>query len=294
MQTSTRGTLDAWQAVLVGVAGAVVGLLPWAIGGMRLPLQNLWRDDTPAEQMPLALLPFSQYAVAELIAMIGVGSVIAGLVARRWAPRLGRAGIRWVGVGVVGLQGIAFAQTVAVVLGGLRSGLASFVYVGGLTAVALAAVLLGLLAYALVAGAPPAGALVGLTLGAIALSFWMPTLLEFGSSASVAAGIVRGLVEPLGPALMGVAIAWCGLRGGARIAATVGSLALLWVLPAALDGARFALGSRALLPYPAELLDAFLHTAGQTLTAGALRGVAVAAGVAAVGLVARALVGRRA
>ena len=45
---------------------------------------------------------------------------------------------------------------------------------------------------------------------------------------------------------------------------------------------------------PAELLDAFLRTARQTLTAEALRGVAVAAGVAAVGLAARALVGRRA
>ena len=199
MQTSARGTLDAWQAVLVGVAGAVVGLLPWAVGDMRLPLQNLWRDITPAEQMPLALLPFSQYAVAELVAMIGIGSVIAGLAARRWAPRLGSAGVRWVRVGVVRLQGIALAQTVAVVLGGLRPGLASFAYVGRLTAIVVLAVLLGLLAYALVAGASPA-----------------------------------------------------------------------------------------------ELLDAFLRTARQTLTAEALRGVAVAAGVAAVGLAARALVGRRA
>src|SRR5690606_40914719 len=45
----------------IGVAAAVVGLLPWLLTGMRLPLQNLWSHPTSPEDMQHAQLVFNQY-----------------------------------------------------------------------------------------------------------------------------------------------------------------------------------------------------------------------------------------
>ena len=39
-------SLPWWAALLIGVGAALVGLLPWIITGMRLPLQNLWASST--------------------------------------------------------------------------------------------------------------------------------------------------------------------------------------------------------------------------------------------------------
>ena len=33
-------------SALVGVVSALVGLLPWLVTGMRLPMQNLWGGDS--------------------------------------------------------------------------------------------------------------------------------------------------------------------------------------------------------------------------------------------------------
>lgn len=55
---SARGlTAVAW--LLVGALVAVVGLLPWIVTGMRLPLQNRWAAETLPGDMPVALLPFN-------------------------------------------------------------------------------------------------------------------------------------------------------------------------------------------------------------------------------------------
>lgn len=51
--------IDWWAALPVGAAAAVLGLLPWIVTGMRLPLQNLWAADTAPDQMPVAFLPMS-------------------------------------------------------------------------------------------------------------------------------------------------------------------------------------------------------------------------------------------
>jgi hypothetical protein len=48
---------------------------------MRLPLQNLWGTNLLPEEMPIVLLPFSQYAITVLAGTVIVGSVTAGLVA---------------------------------------------------------------------------------------------------------------------------------------------------------------------------------------------------------------------
>jgi hypothetical protein len=64
------------------VVAALVGLLPWLITGIRRPLQNLRATSTSPESMPVALLPFSQYALTLIVGLIVTGSAIAGVVAR--------------------------------------------------------------------------------------------------------------------------------------------------------------------------------------------------------------------
>lgn len=68
-------------ALVIGLAAAVLGLLPWLVTGLRLPVQNLWAGDAAA-RMPVVLLPFSQYAVTIIMGLFVVGAACAGLYAR--------------------------------------------------------------------------------------------------------------------------------------------------------------------------------------------------------------------
>lgn len=61
---TARRRLNVWWRLAIGAVSAVLGLLPWLITGMRLPLQNLWAADTAPDAMPIVLLPFSQYALS--------------------------------------------------------------------------------------------------------------------------------------------------------------------------------------------------------------------------------------
>ncbi|TPW93097.1 hypothetical protein FJ656_35030, partial [Schumannella luteola] len=61
----------------IGVAAALLGLLPWILTGMRLPLQNLWAFDALPEQMPVAWLPLSQYSVTFVLGILVVGAASA-------------------------------------------------------------------------------------------------------------------------------------------------------------------------------------------------------------------------
>jgi len=76
--------------LLFGIAAAALGLLPWLVTGLTLPLQNLWNVDTLPADMPRTLLPFSQYAVTLIVGLIVVGSAIAGGIARARGERPSR------------------------------------------------------------------------------------------------------------------------------------------------------------------------------------------------------------
>jgi hypothetical protein len=67
--------INTWKWLGIGAASAVVGLLPWIITGMRLPLQNLWGTNTLPEAMPIGLLPFNQYAIPLIAGILVVGAV---------------------------------------------------------------------------------------------------------------------------------------------------------------------------------------------------------------------------
>ena len=64
--------------MLAGMAFAIIGLVPWLVTDMHLPLQNLWAAEVSPDQMPITLLPFSQYYLELLAAMIVIGAALAG------------------------------------------------------------------------------------------------------------------------------------------------------------------------------------------------------------------------
>lgn len=207
MTAQTRSTVGRGTRVaeaLLGIGCAVVGLLPWLLGGMELPLQNLWADDTMIEHMPRVLLPFNQYYVAMLVSLLGFGAALAGLAARRLVARRDRRSALQVIGGMLLVQLIALAQTVAVVQGGLRQGTGSRIYLVGITGIVLLAMLIGLLASVLIALAPAPGALLGLTLGALTVTWWASTLVAaiVGQDA-----LALGVQPLLAPVLVGIAIA---------------------------------------------------------------------------------------
>jgi hypothetical protein len=242
--------------VLVGAACAAVGLLPWIVTGMRLPIQNLWEGPPPTGGMPLALLPFSQYAVTLIVTLITSGSLLAGIVARVLRRR--RLARVWpVLVGVALVHAVALVQTVLTVQPGMMDRTEATVYVAGLTAGSAVTIVLGLVVLLLVARAPVGVATVAVAAVAVPAAGWITGLIiPFGSvSMPNAVQAAAFAFFPWVPAvIVGVALVWCGLRPLARIVSWVLSLALLWVVPAIFTAVGSALGTRILASRPAEML----------------------------------------
>jgi hypothetical protein len=293
----TQGApLNAWLPPLLGVAAAIVGLLPWLVTGMRLPLQNLWATETLPDRMPIVLLPFSQYALTLIAALLVTGATAAAIVARATRRRQPRGGIVAIFVGLLAAQVVAAAQTATVVRGGLDDRGASDLYFAAVLAVIVLAILVGVAVYWLVAVAPRAGALVGLTIAAILFGPWVNGLLvPFSTQPAEAVAAIIGLTRWVPAILVGVAIAWCGLGTVGRVIAAVSSLLLLWTGPALITGVTSAAGSRVLAGAPAEMLDQAARVTGMALFLPelALPPLVVTVVVAGAGLVGAALVRRR-
>jgi hypothetical protein len=252
-----------------GVGSAVVGLLPWIVTGMRLPLQNTWATPTTdPSDMPIALLPFSQYAVTTIAAVLLVGGAVTGIVVRVLRGRgvLGRSGSLAALGGLVGLQVVAVVETAVVTGAGMRMDgtpgtggeiSASQLYVVALTVGSLVCVAVAAVTAALVARAAPAGALVALALAAVALGVWadalvVPPVEAVGEGAAPVLAVLRWL-----PAVaVGAAIAWTGLRTIGQGIGAVVALGILWTGAALVTAVSYALGSRVLLPYPVEMVSA--------------------------------------
>ncbi len=272
----------------IGVAAAVLGLLPWLATGMRLPLQNLWESPVGPADMPLTLLPFSQYAVVEIPALLVVGSAVAGAVARWRVP----AGLGTVAVGVLAVQLFAVVQTAVTVGSGLAPRPESTTYLGGLIALAALAVVVGTGTMVLVARAPRAGVLVGVGVVALLLGTWLNALVTAPFDVPPDAVVrVTGLTRWVAPVLIGGAIAWTGLRTAGRVAAALGALLAVWLVPALFTAVTSAVGSRVLAGRPAEMLDygTGVFRMAATMPSLVLPPLLVTAGVAVAGLLAGAL-----
>lgn len=289
--TPPARTLSAWLFAVIGVAAALVGLLPWLITGMRLPLQNLWASETMPGDMPLVLLPFSQYAIVLIAALLITGGAVAGIVGRATRARQSRGAFLALLLGVILVHVISIVQTARVVASGLQDRGEATIYLVLLTTVAVLGALMGMLVLVLIARAPRAGALIGLTLAALALDPWLGGLLApLGSMPNDFVLDVLGLLRWVAPILVGIAIAWCGVGSAGRIAAAVGSLALLWIAPATLTAVTSAAGSRVLARDLPGMLEYGLSVFEMALfePSLALPPLVVAVVVATLGLVIRA------
>lgn len=292
-----RNAIPLWGAAVLGAAAALVGLLPWLATGMRLPLQNLWDAPTPPGAMPIALLPFSQYSLSHLFGLIALGSAVAGVIARAVGPRLPRGGFGLLFGGTIIVQAAATVQSAVVVRSGLQDRMESTLYLAALIAVCILSILLGALALVLIARAPRAGALIGLTIGAIAASQWISAALSpFATAGADWAYWIAGLIQWVAPVLVGIAIAWAGVDTPGRIVSALASLVLVWVAPALITAVWNAAGSRVLAHDPPAMIEYALQVLQMALFMPelALRPILATVVVAVVGLALRWLLRHRA
>lgn len=243
--------------LFVGAVSAIVGLLPWLVTGMRLPVQNLWAVDVSAAEMPLTLLPFSQYTITLLVAVMVTGSAIAGGVARATRSRQHRFELVALVVGVQIVQVGATVQTAVTVATGLVDNTAANVYLYGLTAGTIAANLVGLLVLLLVARAPAPGAVIAVSLAAVAMGPWLAGLIArpFTFTATETAMALLSAARWVPAVIVGLAVARCGLTTIGRVAAAVVGFLALWIGPAVFTAVSAAAGSRVLAARPAEMVD---------------------------------------
>lgn len=199
------------------------------------------------------------------------------------------------------MQVIALVQTAVTVAGGLddrtvSGGLdhrsAATGYLVALVAGTALAILLGVGMLALIARAPKAGALLAFSIAAIAFSSWFAGLVfPIGTvvSSSPYADVMSGIARISPAVIIGAAIVWAGVSTVGRAIAGIVSLVLLVVGPVLVTAISSAAGSRVLLPYPAEMLDYGLSVFRSALGMPDIWGstLAVALGVAVVGLVGR-------
>ena len=240
----------------LGVAAAVLGLLPWLVTGMRLPLQNLWATPTLPADMPVALLPFSQYAVTSIVALVVTGYGATGLVVRALGARSPSRAVLAAGAGASAVHLIAAVESTAAVASGLAERTASSVYLAALVVVVVVAVLTGVLVLRLVTARSRAAAVVGLSVLALVLGPWSASFVApLGAvPGEVASWALTRVLRWVPAVLVGGAIAWAGLGTRRRVAAATGAVLLLWTGPAAATAVTSAAGFRLLLPHPAELL----------------------------------------
>lgn len=242
--------------LLAGMASAILGLLPWLITGMRLPLQNLWAVETLPDQMPITLLPFSQYELELLAAVMIIGAAIAGCVARATRAHHPRNSTVAIAAGVAIVQATAVIQTAITVSNGLTQTPAARLYLGALVGGTIASSVLGFLVLWLIARAPAAGAVIGVSVAGIAAASWLRGFVPpFGSFPLEAVAVLLGAVRWVPAIIVGLAVVWGGLATIGRVAAAIGGLLLLWIVPPAISAVTAAAGTRVLAGDPAEMVD---------------------------------------
>ncbi|MEV7632905.1 hypothetical protein AB0N64_10895 [Microbacterium sp. NPDC089318] len=236
----------AWISLIVGIAASVVMLFPSWVGGGRLPLQNLWHEQTMSEDMPFSLLPLSQYYALSIFVMLLLGGVVAGLVVRMLRARAWPAAL-----GVLLVHLIVTVQSFAVLANGFgladgSAGPREMLYFGGMLGGVLAGMLLAQLgcwmasrpavplpALAVALSAVPARTWLGYTIASFDPIYGYPP--EVGK-------VLRWV-----PAvIVAAALIWCEVRPLSRLVVWVVGLLALWVLPAVFTALSYALGMRVL------------------------------------------------
>lgn len=275
-----------WVALLAGVVVAIVGLLPWLVGGGRLPLQNLWAVETLPEAMPFSPLPVSQYQVIQLLALLLIGGALAGLVARFVFFR--RGGTVWpAGIGVLVVHTVAIAWSFAVVADGLALGRGgdprADLYFGGLLGGTIVSALLAQAAFWMIARGSTALAALGVALCAVPFGNWVGTWFMTAIGSGAPPVFLGDLLRWLPAIVTGVALAWCGFRPLTRLIVWAVGLLALWLLPATFATMQYAFGMRVFGGNLATMADAAAQLFPQVVfheTAWQAPAVALAIGIA--------------
>lgn len=253
---SRAGSAPAGFAV--GLVAAVVGLLPWLIGGGRLPLQNLWATEVRPEDMPFALLPVNQYYAVTVFVLILMGGVFAGLAVHVVA-RSRRVSVWPAAVGLLLVHVVVVAQSFTVVARGLGLGVSadsrSVVYFTGMLGGAIVAVLLAQGGLWLISRRSAGPITLAIGLWAVPFGLWIGQALMTLCGSSGVPSFAIEMMRWLPALIVGVALVWCGVRPARRIAVWLVVLAAVWVTPALFTTVQYTLGIRATYGDLAEMMS---------------------------------------
>ncbi|WP_194421198.1 hypothetical protein [Microbacterium abyssi] len=246
--TPVSGRAPAWPSLLIGVASAAVMLFPSWVGGGRLPLQNLWHVQTMPDDMPFALLPVSQYYAINIFVMLLLGGVVAGLVVRVVRRnRMLRTGAAALGVLLVHL--VVTVQAFAVVGAGHgiwegSAGGREMLYFAGMLGGVIAGILLAQLGLWLTSRASVTPVALGIVLAAVPFANWIGTAITAFTTYMGYPQFVAEILRWLPAVIVGVTLAWCGVRPLVRLIVWVVGALAVWIVPALFTAIMYALGSR--------------------------------------------------
>ncbi len=262
----------------LGIAGALVGLIPWLLTGARLPLQNLWVRPTLPDDMPHALLPINQYYVTTIIALLLSGAVAAGSAAR--VTRQHGVSVAWTVVASIVCQVVAVGQSMIVLRDGLglnadvgpfepdpadpRAALYWWGMLIGTVLTTVAAALVTLL----ISRPSRRPAALGLVLASVPLASWIGVCLSTASGPTGPPTFTGQLVRWLPVLVTAPALAWCGLRSPGAFGVWLAGLAALVCLPPILTAVTSALGTRSLRGNPEQTRAVMAEVLRASLGAG--------------------------
>lgn len=261
-QMAHRGKLNPLLAVLLGVLSAALGLAPWIIMRAELPVQNLSLSGGIPEPAPWALLPFGQYEVLRLLALLYFGGLIAGMTTRYLVARGWMVSSLGVTAGLLAVQLLAFFQSLTQVVYsiGLDRGLAQF-YVVGMSLLILLSILLAFTGFRLLTRASRAAAAPALVFGAMLFVPWAGLLLRFGKIPPLIVGWVSfdTLITIL---LLSAALIFAASQPGRWQLSWAISLVGIWLFVIVVGSLQHVIGSRAILSQgPEQMFSAFVWAA---------------------------------
>lgn len=192
----------------------------------------------------MAFLPLSQYQTTTIVALLTLGGALAGIAVRVWRPARRGLATGFAVAGMALVQGIAVVQAFTVLGAGLRGdSMAAFYFTGllagTLTAIAAAAVALLMLA----ARSKPVAAL-GAGLMAVPAASWLAAAATYLAGPAGVPLLLTLAWRWLPAVVVGLALAWCGVRPSVRLLVWAANLLLLWLVPALFTSINYVLGTR--------------------------------------------------
>ncbi len=275
-----------WISLIVGLAASAVMLFPSWVGGGRLPLQNLWHEQTTPEAMPFSLLPLSQYYALSIFVMLLLGGVVAGFVVRMLRARAWPAAL-----GVLLVHVIATVQSFAVLAGGLgiadgSAGSREMLYFGGMLGGVLAGMLLAQLGCWMASRPTMPLPALAVALSAVLVRSWIGFAIASFDPINGYPPEVGTVLRWVPAVIVAAALIWCGVPPLSRLVVWAVGLFALWMLPAVFTALSSALGMRVLDGDLREMAEVAVQIFPMALEVEVLP-VAVALVIAGIGTVVR-------